>query len=255
MKIISWNVNGIRACLKKGLEDFVVEQGADVFCIQETKAHPEQVEITAEDLDGVEAYWSSAEKKGYSGTLTIVKEPVQNVEHGVGVHKFDNEGRFVITEHGDILVYNIYFPNGAMNEDRHQFKMEFLDYMYNHFKEQLAKGKSLVVLGDYNIAHKEIDIHDPIRLKNTSGFLPEEREWMDRFFELGFIDTYRHFYPDKKDMYSWWSYRSLARKNNRGWRIDYISVSPDLKDRLVSAEILNQQEGSDHCPLVLELKD
>tara|TARA_B100001248_G_scaffold260589_2_gene249247 strand:+ start:4746 stop:5510 length:765 start_codon:yes stop_codon:yes gene_type:complete len=254
MKIISWNVNGIRACLRKGLEDFVATEAADIFCVQETKARPEQVEIEPEDLDGVEAYWSSAEKKGYSGTLTVVKEPAQSVKYGLGISKFDSEGRFVVTEHRDFDLYNVYFPNGAMNEDRHNYKMDFLDTFYKHLKKELKRGKSIVLLGDYNIAHTRIDIHDPDRLDGVSGFKPEEREWMDRFFDLGFVDTYRHFYPDKTDVYSWWSYRQLARQNNRGWRIDYISVSEDLKSSLKSAEVMMHIEGSDHCPLKVELK-
>ncbi|MCB0348002.1 MAG: exodeoxyribonuclease III [Bdellovibrionales bacterium] len=255
MKIISWNVNGIRACINKGLIDFVEKESADIFCVQETKAHPSQVEVEPEDLDGVEAFWSTAEKKGYSGTLTVVKEPVRSVKHGVGITKFDSEGRFVITEHKDFSVYNIYFPNGAMGEDRHNYKMEFLETMYEHFKKRLANGDSIVVLGDYNIAHAAIDIHDPVRLDGESGFKPEERAWMDKFFSLGFVDTYRHMHPEQKDAYTWWSYRQMARPRNKGWRIDYISVSPDLVGRIQRADIMNEIEGSDHCPIVLELKD
>jgi exodeoxyribonuclease-3 len=241
--------------MNKGLVDFVASEAADVFCVQETKAHPTQVELEAEDLDGVEAFWSTAEKKGYSGTLTVTKEPVRSVKHGIGIPKYDSEGRFVITEHKDFSLYNIYFPNGAMSETRHLYKMEFLETMYEHFKQRLARGDSLVVLGDYNIAHAAIDIHDPVRLDGESGFKPEERAWMDKFFALGFVDTFRHMNPTQKDAYTWWSYRQVSRPRNKGWRIDYISVSPDLKDRIRSAQILSQVHGSDHCPVVLDLKD
>ena len=197
--------------MTKGLLPFVEEESADIFCMQETKAMPDQVEITAEDLDGVDFFWSSAEKKGYSGTLTVVKEAVENVQHGMGIAKFDKEGRFVITQHKDFTLYNIYFPNGAMSEERHQFKMEFLEELYKHLKKRIDKKESIIVVGDYNIAHRAIDIHDPVRLDGQSGFMPEERAWMDKFFALGFIDTFRYMYPEKKEVYSWWSYSLSMR--------------------------------------------
>ncbi len=254
MKIITWNVNGIRACMNKGLLEFVEKESADIFCVQETKARPEQVEVTAEDLDGAEFFWSSAEKKGYSGTLTVLKEPVGEALHGVGIPKFDNEGRFIITRHPNFLLYNIYFPNGGASEERHYYKMEFLEMLLQHLDKKIKEGNEIILVGDYNIAHTEIDIHDPVRLDGESGFKPEERDWMNRFFDLGFTDCYRHFHPEEKDIYSWWSYRSRARQNNRGWRIDYISVTNGLKDKLKSAEVMMDVEGSDHCPVKIELE-
>ena len=254
MKIISWNVNGIRACAKKGLADFIKEQDPDIFCVQETKAHIDQVEESVRTLGYSISHWSSAVKKGYSGVATFAKIDPKSVLKGIDIPVYDSEGRFVITEHPHFDLYNIYFPNGGSGDERHNFKQKFLKDLNAHLKKELKKGKSIVVVGDYNVAHKEVDIHDPVRLSKESGFLPEEREWFDSFFELGFVDTFRHLNPDAKQRYSWWSYRELARIGNRGWRIDYISISKDLLKHLKSADILDQVEGSDHCPVVVELE-
>jgi len=175
------------------------------------------------------------------------------VEYGMGSKKFDDEGRFVVTQIADITIYNVYFPNGSAREERHHFKQEFLRKFLRHLMKRLAAGDKVIVLGDYNVAHREIDVHDPVRLSKVSGFLPEEREWFSQFLDAGFIDTFRFFHPDAKERFSWWSYRELARAANRGWRIDYICVSENLRTRLQSADIWDQQEGSDHCPVVLEL--
>lgn len=253
-KIISWNVNGIRACAKKGLSDFIVAQDPDIFCVQETKAHIDQVEESVRTLGYPISHWSSAVRKGYSGVATFSKKEPLSVTKGIDLAHYDSEGRFVITEHEHFDLYNIYFPNGGSGETRHNFKQEFLRDLNSHLKAQLKKGKSIIVVGDYNVAHKEVDIYDPVRLSKESGFLPEERQWFDSFLELGFVDTFRHLHPDVKQRYSWWSYRELARLGNRGWRIDYISISKNLLKNLKSADVLDQVEGSDHCPVVAELE-
>ena len=253
MKLITWNVNGIRACQKKGFLDFFEKEKPDLLCLQETKAHVEQLDQELINPMSYDSYWSSAStRKGYSGTVTYSKLPVDRVRYGIGIKKFDDEGRFVVTEFGDLILYNVYFPNGSAREERHLFKQEFLRKFLRHLMKQIAMGKKVIVVGDYNVAHKAIDVHDPVRLSKVSGFLPEEQAWFSRFFEAGFIDTFRLFHPDEPDRYSWWSYRELARTNNRGWRIDYICVSENLKSSLKTCDIWDQQEGSDHCPVVLE---
>lgn len=254
VKIVSWNVNGIRACGKKGLLDFVQNEKPDILCLQEVKAHIEQVEENLKMLGYKNSYWSSAVRKGYSGVATFVHEEPQKVSKGIEVHEYDSEGRFVITEHKHFDLYNIYFPNGGSGEVRHLFKQKFLTDLNQHLKTKLDQGRPIIVVGDYNVAHTPIDVYDPVRLSKMSGFLPEEREWFDSFLNLGFIDTFRHFHAGEKDRYSWWSYRELARITNRGWRIDYICISKDLLGNLKAADILDQVEGSDHCPVLAELE-
>ncbi|MNJ91370.1 Exodeoxyribonuclease [compost metagenome] len=253
MKIISWNVNGIRACYKKGLVDFVRAEQPDIFCIQETKAHIDQVEEDAKKLSRKYSYWSSAVRKGYSGVATFVDQEPQNIQLGMGIPDYDSEGRIVITDHGAFDLYNIYFPNGGSGDVRHDFKQKFLKDLNIHLKEKLARGREIVVVGDYNVAHKEQDVYDPVRLSRESGFLPEERAWFDSFLNLGFVDTFRHFKPTEPNRFSWWSYRELARIPNRGWRIDYICISKGLQKYLSSADVLDKVEGSDHCPVVATL--
>lgn len=253
MKIITWNVNGIRACAKKGLQKFIEEQSPDILCLQETKAHLEQVEPDLQSLKFTFFDWSSAQRKGYSGVATFANRQPLQVQHGWGQDEYTNEGRIVWTDHGEFDLYNIYFPNGGSGEERHLFKQKFLKDLNAHLKAQLKLGKQIIVVGDYNVAHREMDVYDPVRLSKESGFLPEERQWMDDFLKLGFIDSFRYFHPNSKDRYSWWSYRELARISNRGWRIDYICVSEGLKPRLLSADILDSVEGSDHCPVIIEL--
>lgn len=254
MKIISWNVNGIRACAKKGLAEFISKEKPDVFCVQETKAHIDQVEESIRTLGFEKSYWSSAVRKGYSGVATFTHQEPRSVVKGIDIPAYDSEGRFVITEHPEFDLYNIYFPNGGSGDERHQFKQKFLKDLNVHLKSRLQKGRPLVVVGDYNVAHRAIDIYDPIRLADHSGFLPEEREWFDSFLALGFIDTFRYFHPNAKDKYSWWSYRELARISNRGWRIDYICVSKNLEKKLAKADILDEIDGSDHCPITATLE-
>jgi exodeoxyribonuclease-3 len=254
MKIITWNVNGIRACAKKGLQDFIMNEEPDILCLQETKAHLEQVEPQLQSLGYPSFQWSSAQKKGYSGVATFCMTPPSKYNIGWGRTEYSNEGRIVWSEHPGFDLYNIYFPNGGSGEERHLFKQQFLKDLNIHLKEQLKIGKNIVVVGDYNVAHREVDVYDPKRLSTESGFLPEERAWMDDFLNLGFIDTFRHFHPEDKNRYSWWSYRELARISNRGWRIDYICVSSGLKSKLKSAQILDSVEGSDHCPVMVQLE-
>lgn len=254
MKIVSWNVNGIRACQKKGFLEFIDRERPEILCIQETKAHTDQLDESLIHPFNYDSYWTSCStRNGYSGVATYTTLPVENVEHGIGIKKFDDEGRFIVTQVHDILIYNVYFPNGAAREERHLYKQEFLKKFLRHLIKQLASGQKVIVLGDYNVAHNDIDVHDPVRLSKISGFLPEEREWMSRFLEAGFIDTFRHFQPDEKERFSWWSYREMARPANRGWRIDYVCVSQNLQPQLKSSAIWDQQMGSDHCPVVLEL--
>lgn len=254
MRIISWNVNGIRAVYKKNLIPIVEKAKADILCLQETKAHREQVEPEAKTLGYGYDYWSSAMRKGYSGVATFCRQEPLSVVTTIGNPEYENEGRFVITEHPGFLLYNIYFPNGGSGDVRHDFKQVFLKELLGHLDVQLKKGKEIIVVGDYNIAHTAKDIYDPVRLAKESGFLPEERAWMDDFFKLGFIDTFRYFNKEAIGRYSWWSYREFARVNNRGWRIDYISVSKGLEKYLEKADIWDKVEGSDHCPVVLDLK-
>ena len=253
MKIISWNVNGIRACARKGFLSFLEKEDPDILCLQESKVHPDDLdEELIHPLNRL-SYWSFADRKGYSGTVTFVKKPVKEVQHGIGIKQFDHEGRFVITDHGDFLLFNVYFPNGSQKEERHLFKQEFLKRFSSYLQRLMNTGKQLIVLGDYNTAYLEWDVFDPNGLKNISGFLPEERKWFQDFLSLGFTDCYRHFYPKKKEAYTWWSYRENARKNNRGWRIDHICITSNLVKNLKSVDILSKQQGSDHCPIKIQI--
>ncbi|NQZ00315.1 MAG: exodeoxyribonuclease III [Bdellovibrionales bacterium] len=256
MKIISWNVNGIRACAEKGFLKFYNEEKPDFFCIQETKAHPDQIESELREINGVAGYFSTARRKGYSGTAIFSPglQPEQ-VSYGIGIRKFDFEGRFVVAETEQFKLYNVYFPNGGSGQERHDFKQEFLARFQEHLRADLKAGHEVVVLGDYNVAYLEHDVHDPQKLSKISGFLPEERDWFQGFLKDGFVDTFRHMHPDEEQKFSWWSYRERARSVNRGWRIDHICVSEGLKDRIVRAEVLDQVMGSDHCPVMLELKE
>lgn len=254
MKIVSWNVNGIRACYKKGLMDFLNTEKPDIFCVQETKAHIDQVETETRTLRWEHSYWSSAQRKGYSGVATFTHTPPANVQyHFNSIPDYESEGRIVMTDHGHFDLYNIYFPNGGSGIERHNFKQQFLKDLNLHLKEKLQTGRQVIVVGDYNVAHENIDVFDPVRLSKESGFLPEERVWFDQFLELGFIDTFRYFKPTEAKRYSWWDMRTFGRIANRGWRIDYVCISKGLEKYLSSADILEQVEGSDHCPVVATL--
>lgn len=252
MKVISYNVNGLRAALKKDLLVWLKAENPDVICFQETKSHPEQIdhELFAELGYGYH-YWHSAVKKGYSGVATYSKVAADNSIVGMSMEKYDNEGRVIATTYGDITILNCYFPSGSSGEERHEFKMEFLHDFGAWFKNQKKKFKDVIVLGDYNVVHGELDIHNPQRKDKPSGFRPEERAWMDEWFKKGMHDAFRVKYPDTQE-FSWWSYRSGARKNNKGWRIDYISISDGIKDRLKDCKQLGDAIHSDHCPVACE---
>lgn len=253
MKIVSWNVNGIRACYKKGLQDFVQLEEPDIFCLQEVKANKDQVDNDHQTLGFDFSCWSSAIRKGYSGVATFSHKAPLSCELGLGYPEYEGEGRVIKSDYEKFDLYNIYFPNGGSGEARHDFKQKFLKDLNQHLKTEIKKGREIVVVGDYNVAHTTMDVYDPVRLSKESGFLPEERAWFDDFLNLGFVDTFRHLHPEAKDRYSWWSYRELARISNRGWRIDYICITKGLQKYLKSADILDQVEGSDHCPVIAEL--
>ena len=252
--VISYNVNGIRAALGKGFAQWLEETSPDVICLQETKASPDQVDTSLFEHLGYHHHWHSAEKKGYSGVAILSKEKPKHVEIGCGMPEYDREGRIIRADFDSFSIVNTYFPSGSSGDERQDFKMRFLND-YIHFINEVKKSiPNLLVAGDYNICHKAIDIHDPVSNKDSSGFLPEEREWMSHFFEQGFMDSFRHFNPNPHH-YSWWSYRANARNNNKGWRIDYINASSVMEARLIGASILPDVKHSDHCPVLLQFKD
>lgn len=251
MKIISYNVNGIRAALNKGFKDWLEQENPDIVCLQELKALPEQVDNFYEDF-GYEMHWESAEKKGYSGVAILTKTKPLHVEHGCGNPLYDSEGRVIRADYENFSVMSVYMPSGTSGDIRQDFKYEWLDFFFDYVNDLRKSSPNLIISGDYNIAHKEIDIHNPVSNKNSSGFLPEERAWLTKYVESGFIDTFRHFNPDPHQ-YSWWSYRANARANNKGWRIDYHMATEPLKDRLTNASILPNAYHSDHCPIVVEI--
>lgn len=250
--IASYNVNGIRAAMRKGMGDWFTENPVDVLCLQETKAQPEQVkkEEAVLNAKGFEhAYWHSAEKKGYSGVAILSKQPADEVVEGCGIDKYDAEGRILRADFGALTLLNCYFPSGTTGALRQAFKMGFLDDFFKWVQELRKERPNLVIVGDYNIAHNEIDIHDPVRNKKNSGFLPEERAWMDEWFGSGFVDAFRYLNPEKEE-YSWWTYRANARANNKGWRLDYQSVSMPLVPKLETCCQMTDAVHSDHCPVV-----
>lgn len=254
IKLATWNVNGIRASYEKGLSAFILQEKPDILCLQETKAHKEQVNPTLQSLGYSFNYWSSAERKGYSGVATFLNEEPVKVLTTLDNPDYEKEGRIIWSQHSEFDLYNIYFPNGGSGEERHNFKQKFLKELLNHLKFEMRKGKQIILVGDYNVAHQEMDVHDPVRLSKESGFLPEERDWFASLLKAGFVDCFRFLHPNKKDAYSWWSYREMARMRNRGWRIDYICMTSGLTDNLKACEILNQQVGSDHCPVTAEFR-
>lgn len=252
MKIVTWNINGIRAATGKGLLDFWQKEDPDILCLQETKAHPDQLEQGLVTCKGWNGYWSSAQRPGYSGTATFSKQVATSAGYGFGVPKFDAEGRTVVTKFSGFTLYNVYFPNGGSGLERHQFKQEFLKTFGSHLIKQIQGGQNVILVGDYNVAYLDEDVYSPMALSVESGFLPEEREWMRRFLAAGFVDVFRHLHPNAKNRYTWWSYLQNARGHNKGWRIDHICVSRPLAGKIKSVDILDKQEGSDHCPVIAD---
>ncbi len=251
--ILSWNVNGIRAVEKKGFLAWLEKASPEILCLQETKAEPAQLHEALLSPDGYESFWSSAEKKGYSGVATFSKLKPLNVLKGFGIRKFDNEGRIVITEYRPFTVFNIYFPNGKQGPERLKYKMDFYDASLSFAERLRREKKNIVITGDVNTAHKPIDLARPKENEDISGFLPVERKWIDKLVAHGYIDTLRVFHPEP-DLYSWWDMKSGARERNVGWRIDYHFVTEEMRGNLVDAFILSDVEGSDHCPVGVTLR-
>ncbi len=252
IKILSWNVNGIRAVYKKNFMDWFKTEQPDLLCIQETKAQVEQIPDEIQSADGYQTFASSALRKGYSGVATLSKLNPKSIKNGMGIEKFDSEGRFLELDFGGVVLFNIYFPNGKLNKQRLQYKMDFYDAFLEYAEHLRKSGKSLIMCGDVNTAHKEIDLARPKENERTSGFLPEERAWIDKFIAHGYLDTFRMFVGDGGH-YSWWDLRTRARERDIGWRIDYFFVSNDLADQVKSAFILKEVMGSDHCPVGVEI--
>jgi exodeoxyribonuclease-3 len=252
LKILSYNVNGIRAAFKKGFTTWLEATQADVICIQETKAMEDQVETAILEQMGYHHYWFSAQKKGYSGVAIFSRKKPNNITYGSGIDHMDFEGRILRVDFDEVSIMSLYLPSGT-NLARLDYKFQFMDEFQEYINKLKSDHPNLIICGDYNICHQVIDIHDPIRNKNVSGFLPEEREWLDNFLKAGFIDSFRHLNPDPHQ-YSWWSYRANARNNNKGWRIDYALVSKNLEKKIVRSFILPEAKHSDHCPVGLELK-
>ena len=253
MKIISYNVNGIRAAIKKGFFDWLAAAKPDVLCIQETKAHKEQLDLELFEKAGYPYhYWFSAQKKGYSSVAILSKVEPKHVAYGTGIESMDNEGRNLRIDFDDFSVMSLYLPSGT-NDARLDFKLNYMAEFQEYVDQLKQDYPNLVICGDYNICHTEIDIHNPKQNKNTSGFLPVEREWLGKFIDSGFVDSFRHLNKEPHH-YSWWSYRANARNNNKGWRIDYHMVTEPMKERIKRAYMLPDAKHSDHCPVVLELE-
>ncbi len=253
MKIITYNVNGIRAAMNKDLVGWLKAANPDVLCLQETKATSDQVDVKAFEALGYHLYWYSAQKKGYSGVAIFSKIKPKHVEYGCGIEKYDFEGRIIRLDFDTCSVMSVYHPSGSSGDDRQAFKMQWLTDFQNYIDDLKKKLPNLILCGDYNICHKPIDIHNPKSNVNTSGFLPEEREWMEQFIQSGFIDSFRHF-NQEPHQYSWWSYRAGSRGKNLGWRIDYNLVANHLEKQLKRAVILPDAVHSDHCPVLLEIE-
>ena len=249
MKLVSWNVNGIRACVAKGFEKFFKDIDADIFCIQETKCHPDQIDLR---FDGYLSYWNSAERKGYSGTAIFTKVKPKNVFYGIGIEEHDDEGRVLTLEYDDFYIINIYTPNSKRELERLDYRQIWEDEI-RKFLLKLNEKKPVIMCGDLNVAHQEIDLKNPKTNRRNAGFTDEERNKMTKLLDSGFIDTFRDIYPYKSDCYSWWSYMGHAREKNVGWRIDYFIISKDIKNRIKDAYIYKDVYGSDHCPVGLEI--
>ncbi len=250
MKCVSWNVNGIRACVEKGFKDVFVELDADIFCIQESKLQAGQIEL---EFPGYQQYWNYAEKKGYSGTAIFTKKTPMSVSYGMGIEEHDREGRVITLEFEQFYFVTVYTPNSKENLERLAYRVQWEEDFSTYLKG-LEKRKPVIFCGDLNVAHQEIDLKNPKTNHKNAGFTDEERACFTKLLQDGFLDTFRYFYPDRAEIYSWWSYRFHAREKNTGWRIDYFLVSANLQEKLVRADILDQITGSDHCPVLLELE-
>ena len=249
MKLISWNVNGIRACLTKGFEGIFKKLDADIFCIQETKCQPEQIEL---EFEGYTSYWNSAEKKGYSGTAIFTKQKPINVTYGIGIEEHDKEGRVITLEFEKFYMVDIYTPNSKRELERLDYRQIWEDVIRKYLLK-LNETKPVIMCGDLNVAHKEIDLKNPKTNRHNAGFTDEERQKMTELLDAGFIDSFRYLYPDKENAYSWWSYMGHAREKNVGWRIDYFIVSKSIENQIKEAKIYPEIMGSDHCPVGLEI--
>lgn len=250
MKLISWNVNGLRACMKKGFEEYFKEVDADIFCVQETKLQEGQIDFQPE---GYECYWNYAEKKGYSGTAVFTKKKPLEVVYGIGIDEHDHEGRVITLEYEDFYFVTVYTPNSQSELARLPYRMQWEDAFRDYLKE-LDAHKPIILCGDLNVAHTEIDLKNPKTNKKNAGFTQEERDKFTELLDAGFVDSFRYFYPDKTEAYSWWSYRFKAREKDAGWRIDYFVVSDRIKEQMKDALIYKEVMGSDHCPVGLEIE-
>jgi exodeoxyribonuclease-3 len=253
MRLISWNVNGIRAADRKGLFDWFNNESPDVLCLQEIKAQPEQVPPHLRNIPGYNIYWNPAERKGYSGVVTFSREKSIDTKKGFGIDKFDVEGRTLICKFPSFVLFNIYFPNGKKNKERLDYKLDFYDTFLAYADNLKAEGNNIVVCGDVNTAHKEIDLARPKENEKVSGFLPVERAWLDTFIDHGYVDTFRHFNKDS-DQYTWWDMKTRARDRNVGWRIDYFFVNKEFLPNIKNAFIMKDIMGSDHCPIGIDIE-
>ncbi|WP_406661145.1 exodeoxyribonuclease III [Methanolobus sp. ZRKC3] len=253
IRLISWNVNGIRAAQKKGLLDWLDVEKPDILCVQETKARKEQLDSQLAEPNGYHSYFSSAEKKGYSGVALYSKTEPESVKCGFGIDKFDTEGRTLIADYGDFVLFNIYFPNGKASKERLEYKMEFYNAFLEYADTLKGRGKKIIVCGDVNTAHNEIDLARPKENEKISGFLPQERAWIDKLLSHGYVDTFRSFNQEPEN-YTWWSMRTRARERNVGWRIDYFYASENIVENITDAFIMPDVMGSDHCPIGIDMK-
>ena len=254
MQLLSWNVNGIRAAQRKGFLNWLDSIPGDMVALQETKAHEEQLDDEMKNVDGYHVYFSKPERKGYSGVALYTKAKPISVNYSLGIEKFDREGRMIEAEFADFILFNVYFPNGQMNKDRLAYKLEFYDVFLEYIENLRKQDKNIIVCGDVNTAHREIDLSRPKANEKTSGFLPIERKWMDKLVKTGYVDTFRAFHPGEIDKYSWWSMRTAARERNVGWRIDYFFVNEEFMPQIKDAYILADVMGSDHCPVGINLE-
>jgi len=254
MQLLSWNVNGLRSVYRNGYWDAFLKTKPDIFCLQETKAEPDQLSPEVRDLGGYVSYFAfSKVRKGYSGVATYSKKKPEKVEYGMGIKKFDDEGRLITTYFGDLVLLNVYFPNGGGGPERLTYKLDFYDAFLEHIEKLRKEGHKIIFCGDVNTAHEEIDLARPKENEENTGFLPEERAWIDEVVRLGYIDTFRHFHPHRTGAYSYWDLKTRARDRNVGWRIDYFFISSDLQGKLKNAFILPDILGSDHCPVGITL--